>query len=122
MEDDRLPVVIIGGGISGLAAAYDLAKANIPHLLIDKGAKPGGLIQTERWYDCVLEYGPDSFISQKPEALALIKDNLDDALDIDYPTALHREAERLVRASRTADHKEAVAAFVEKRKPKFVGA
>src|SRR4249919_3544605 len=54
-------------------------------------------------------------------ALALIKDNLDDALDIDYPTALHREAERLVRASRTADHKEAVSAFVEKRKPKFVG-
>jgi enoyl-CoA hydratase/carnithine racemase len=55
-------------------------------------------------------------------ALALIKDNLDDALHVDYATALHREAERLVRASRTADHKEAVAAFVEKRKPKFVGA
>ena len=54
-------------------------------------------------------------------ALASMKDNLDDALHIDYPTALHREAERLVRASRTADHKEAVAAFVEKRKPAFTG-
>jgi enoyl-CoA hydratase/carnithine racemase len=54
-------------------------------------------------------------------ALALIKDNLDDALHIDYPTALYREAERLVRASRTADHKEAVAAFVEKRKAVFTG-
>jgi len=54
-------------------------------------------------------------------ALALMKDNLDDAQHIDYPTALYREAERLVRASRTVDHKEAVAAFVEKRKPKFVG-
>src|SRR5258707_5567086 len=51
-------------------------------------------------------------------ALALIKDNLDDAMHIDYPTALYREAERLVRASRTADHKEAVAAFAEKRKHK----
>ena len=50
-----------------------------------------------------------------------IKDNLDDALHIDYPTAMHREAERLVQASRTADHKEAVAAFVEKRKPVFTG-
>ena len=50
-----------------------------------------------------------------------IKDNLDDALHVDYPTALHREAERLVGASRTADHKEAVAAFVEKRKPAFKG-
>ena len=54
-------------------------------------------------------------------ALASMKDNLDDALHIDYPTALHREAERLVQASRTADHKEAVAAFVEKRKPAFTG-
>jgi len=54
-------------------------------------------------------------------ALRNIKDNLDDALHVDYPTALHREAERLVQASRTADHKEAVAAFVEKRKPRFVG-
>jgi enoyl-CoA hydratase/carnithine racemase len=54
-------------------------------------------------------------------ALASMKDNLDDALHIDYATALHREAERLVRASRTADHREAVQAFVEKRKPVFKG-
>lgn len=54
-------------------------------------------------------------------ALANMKDNLDEALHIDYPTALHREAERLVQASRTADHKEAVQAFVEKRKPVFTG-
>ena len=54
-------------------------------------------------------------------ALRNMKDNLDDALHVDYPTALHREAERLVQASRTEDHKEAVRAFVEKRKPVFVG-
>jgi enoyl-CoA hydratase/carnithine racemase len=54
-------------------------------------------------------------------ALRNIKDNLDDALSIDYPTALFRESERLVGASRTADHKEAVQAFVEKRKPAFKG-
>lgn len=54
-------------------------------------------------------------------ALSLIKDNLDDALHIDYRTAHYREAERLVSASRTADHKEAVQAFVDKRKPKFTG-
>src|SRR5215475_2084523 len=54
-------------------------------------------------------------------ALRNMKDNLDDALSIDYPTALYREAERLVQASRTDDHKEAVRAFVEKRKPMFVG-
>jgi enoyl-CoA hydratase/carnithine racemase len=54
-------------------------------------------------------------------ALRNIKDNLDEAPHIDYATALFRESERLVQASRTADHKEAVAAFVEKRKPVFAG-
>lgn len=54
-------------------------------------------------------------------ALRNMKDNLDDALHIDHATALYREAERLVQASRTEDHKEAVRAFVEKRKPKFTG-
>jgi enoyl-CoA hydratase/carnithine racemase len=54
-------------------------------------------------------------------ALRNMKDNLDEALHIDYPTALDREAERLVRSSRTEDHREAVRAFVEKRKPVFAG-
>ena len=54
-------------------------------------------------------------------ALRSMKDNLDDALLIDHPTALDREAERLVASSRTSDHREAVRAFVEKRKPRFTG-
>ncbi len=54
-------------------------------------------------------------------ALRNMKDNLDDALVVDYDTALDREAERLVQSSRTADHREAVAAFVEKRAPVFRG-
>jgi enoyl-CoA hydratase/carnithine racemase len=54
-------------------------------------------------------------------ALRAMKDNLDEALHIDYGTALHREAERLVGLSRSQDHREAVQAFVEKRKPVFKG-
>lgn len=53
--------------------------------------------------------------------LGLMKDNLDDALEVDFDTALDREAERLVKSANTNDHKEAVAAFVEKRDPKFTG-
>jgi enoyl-CoA hydratase/carnithine racemase len=54
-------------------------------------------------------------------ALGYIKDNLDEALDIGHATAIDREAERLIRASGTDDHKEAVRAFVEKRDPTFKG-
>ena len=52
-------------------------------------------------------------------AMAAMKDNLEDALTIDYETALDREAERLVPLSAHPDHHEAVRAFVEKRKPDF---
>jgi len=66
--------IIIGGGISGLSAAYDLAKAGVPHILIEKQARLGGVIETRQWEDCVLECGPDSFLSAKPEAMALIRE------------------------------------------------
>lgn len=53
--------------------------------------------------------------------LGLMKDNLDDALDLPFLEALDAEADRLVRSAATADHKEAVRAFIEKRAPKFSG-
>src|SRR5690606_18831194 len=55
------------------------------------------------------------------QALRLMKDNLDDALAVEFDVALEREAERLVEAAGTADHAEAVRAFVEKRAPRFTG-
>ena len=67
-------VIIVGGGIAGLSAAYDLSKAGVPHTLIEKQPRLGGVIETRQWEDCVLECGPDSFISAKPEAMALIQE------------------------------------------------
>ncbi|MFA7504199.1 MAG: enoyl-CoA hydratase [Burkholderiaceae bacterium] len=55
------------------------------------------------------------------QALRLMKDNLDDALVVEFDVALEREAERLVESAGTADHAEAVRAFVEKRAPVFGG-
>jgi enoyl-CoA hydratase/carnithine racemase len=60
----------------------------------------------------ILAHGPAT-------ALRFIKDNLDEALMSDFTTALDHEAERMVRAGATADHREAVKAFVDKRKPVF---
>lgn len=68
------PTVIIGGGISGLSAAYDLARSGIHYTIVEKRPRLGGVIETQRLGGCVLEGGPDSFLSQKPEALALIQE------------------------------------------------
>jgi oxygen-dependent protoporphyrinogen oxidase len=66
--------VIIGGGISGLSAAYYLAKAGIPATLIEKRNRLGGVIQTERVQGCTLESGPDSYLGVKPAATELIRE------------------------------------------------
>ena len=67
-------VVIIGGGISGLSAAYYLSKAGIPSTLIEKRPRLGGVIQTEHIQGCVLEAGPDSYLGVKPAATELIRE------------------------------------------------
>ncbi|HKS09494.1 MAG TPA: protoporphyrinogen oxidase [Pyrinomonadaceae bacterium] len=68
-------VVIIGGGISGLAAAYRLIELDPSlHLtLIEASGRVGGTLLTDEREGFLLERGPDSFITEKPEAVALAK-------------------------------------------------
>ena len=71
-------IVIIGGGIAGLAAAYHIhkeiaRKVSIECTLLESSEKFGGKISTMRFDGFVVECGPDSFISQKPQAIELCK-------------------------------------------------
>jgi hypothetical protein len=50
-----------------------------------------------------------------------MKANLDRSWEVDFDTALAHEAEATVATTLTADHREAVAAFVARRKPVFEG-
>jgi len=54
-------------------------------------------------------------------AYAHMKENLDRSSQVDFPTALAHEAAATVATAQTADHREAVAAFVARRKPVFEG-
>jgi enoyl-CoA hydratase/carnithine racemase len=54
-------------------------------------------------------------------ALGRMKDNLDRALTSDILESMDQEAENMVQSARTTDHKQAVRAFIEKRKPVFSG-
>ncbi len=69
-----MKTVIIGGGISGLSAAYYLSKAGIRPTLIEKTDRLGGIVKTEFANGCILEGGPDSFMAAKPWALELIRE------------------------------------------------
>jgi oxygen-dependent protoporphyrinogen oxidase len=67
-------IVVVGGGISGLAAAHRLIELGQTDVtLIEASPRLGGTIQTEYLDGFLIERGPDSFISEKPEALALAK-------------------------------------------------
>src|SRR6185436_10182724 len=66
-------VVIIGGGISGLAAAHRLSEQQVQVTLLEASPRLGGTIQTEQRDGFLLERGPDSFISEKPQAVELAK-------------------------------------------------
>jgi protoporphyrinogen/coproporphyrinogen III oxidase len=64
-------VAIIGGGITGLSAAYYLSRAGIDFILYEASSRLGGLLRSERINDFVVEAGPDSFLSNKPWAAEL---------------------------------------------------
>src|SRR5881296_4079198 len=75
----RLKLVIVGGGITGLAAAHravEVARERSTALdltVIEARARLGGTIATERAGGFLVEAGPDSFLSEKPWALALCR-------------------------------------------------
>jgi oxygen-dependent protoporphyrinogen oxidase len=61
----------VGAGISGLAAAYELRKRKVSVLVLERSGHPGGVIQTERVGEFIIDAGPDSLLVQKPAAVAL---------------------------------------------------
>lgn len=64
-------VIVVGAGISGLAAAVDLVDAGLEVTLVDAAPRAGGKIVTEHVDGFVIEHGPDSFVSYRPAAAAL---------------------------------------------------
>jgi oxygen-dependent protoporphyrinogen oxidase len=67
-------IAIIGGGISGLSAAWTLHQRGIPYRLLEAGPSLGGVIRTEEKDGFVLEGGPDSILAQKPEGIGLCRE------------------------------------------------
>src|SRR5947209_180857 len=71
-------IAVIGGGISGLSAAFSLeqnrrAGAPIQYVLYESSPRLGGVLLTERVDGFVIEAGPDSFLTEKPRAADLCR-------------------------------------------------
>ena len=69
---------IIGGGIAGLAAAYELEKAcaagaDVEYTLFESRDRLGGSLSSEIVDGTVLERGPDSFLTEKPAGVELCR-------------------------------------------------
>src|SRR3984893_3242222 len=80
-SDDRSHmkrIAIIGGGISGLAAAFALeerrrAGVRLEYVLYESSQRFGGVLLTEQVDGCLVEAGPDSFLTEKPWAADLCR-------------------------------------------------
>lgn len=67
-------VAVVGGGIAGLAAAYELHRRGLQVRVLESAPRPGGVILTERFDGWVVDAGPDSLLVQKPAAVALCRE------------------------------------------------
>ncbi|MBW4026772.1 MAG: protoporphyrinogen oxidase [Acidobacteria bacterium] len=64
-------IAVIGGGISGVAAAYELALQGREFVLYEASARLGGIVETVHHEGFVVECGPDSWVTEKPWAREL---------------------------------------------------
>jgi len=73
-------IVIIGGGVGGLTCARALSIASegknehLEIVILEASSRFGGIIQTERHDDFVMDRGPDAWVTNKPEAADLARD------------------------------------------------
>jgi oxygen-dependent protoporphyrinogen oxidase len=73
-SDQVFDVAIVGGGIAGLAAAFDLQNRGLTVRVLEASDRAGGVIATERFDDWVIDCGPDSLLVQKPAAVTLCRE------------------------------------------------
>jgi oxygen-dependent protoporphyrinogen oxidase len=74
MTDAQPRVLVLGGGIAGLAAAWECHRLGARATVLEAQPRAGGVIRTERVGPFVLDTGPDSFLASKPGALGLCRE------------------------------------------------
>ena len=68
------PIAVIGGGITGLTAAFQLKRAGIPVVLYEASNHAGGVIQSLRQDGYLAEFGPNTILETSPKVGQLVRD------------------------------------------------
>ena len=67
-------VIVVGGGIAGLATAYDLHRRGVSFVLLERAARLGGVILSEEVDGYTIDAGPDALLIQKPDGIRLCEE------------------------------------------------
>jgi len=75
IEQNQIDVCVVGGGIAGLTAAYDLMKRGLSVMVLEKGDRLGGRIKTKHWSNGQYsEIGAEDIIDNEADLKRLIKE------------------------------------------------
>ena len=69
-----IDAVVVGGGIAGLATAYELSRRNRSFVVLERGQRPGGVVLSEEINGFTIDGGPDALLIQKPDGIELCKE------------------------------------------------
>ena len=67
-------VIVIGAGIAGLVAAYELRKEGIDVVILESSGKSGGRMATEKYHNRIIDTGAQFLSSGYPIISGLIKE------------------------------------------------
>jgi oxygen-dependent protoporphyrinogen oxidase len=70
----NVDVAIVGGGIAGLAAAFELSRRGVPFVLLERSDRAGGVIISEQIDGYTIDGGPDALLVQKPDGIRLCQE------------------------------------------------
>jgi protoporphyrinogen/coproporphyrinogen III oxidase len=74
LTERPLDVVVVGAGISGLAAAFRLVRAGLRVAVLEAAPRPGGALVTHEVAGFRFELGPNTVLESDPSLPALIRD------------------------------------------------
>lgn len=74
MMNTHTHLLIIGGGMAGLSAAWQAQQRGWRYTLLEASTRLGGMVQTDTLQGCIAEAGPESFITRKPQLWQMAQD------------------------------------------------